>query len=132
MNPWDSVESVATHLQQQYTRPEWSEIKFGLTFFKAARCGGRARMRYNRVFRLYLEVDGGKVFLRSRVQLLAVALISTAAAFGQTKLLRFPDIHAERVVFTYGGDLWTAPCDWRHGDPSNVAPRTRIVCKVFA
>jgi tricorn protease len=66
-------------------------------------------MRYNRVFRLYLEVDGGNVFLRSRVQLLAVALISTATAFGQTKLLRFPDIHAERVVFTYGGDLWTAP-----------------------
>ena len=49
------------------------------------------------------------MFLRSRVQLLAVALIATAAAFGQTKLLRFPDIHAERVVFTYGGDLWTAP-----------------------
>ena len=71
------------------------------------------------------------MFLRSRVQLLAVALISTAAAFGQTKLLSFPDIRADRVVFTYGGDLWTAP-DWRHGDPSNVAPRTRILCKVFA
>ena len=27
----------------------------------------------------------------------------------QTKLLRFPDIHGDRVVFTYGGDLWTAP-----------------------
>lgn len=25
----------------------------------------------------------------------------------QTKLLRFPDIHGDRVVFTYGGDLWT-------------------------
>lgn len=30
------------------------------------------------------------------------------AAAGQTKLLRFPDIHADRVVFSYGGDLWTA------------------------
>src|SRR5215212_4944978 len=30
------------------------------------------------------------------------------AAFSQTKLLRFPDIHGDRVVFTYGGDLWTA------------------------
>lgn len=25
-----------------------------------------------------------------------------------TKLLRFPDVHGDRVVFTYGGDLWTA------------------------
>ena len=24
-----------------------------------------------------------------------------------TKLLRFPDVHEDRVVFTYGGDLWT-------------------------
>ena len=29
--------------------------------------------------------------------------------FAQTKLLRFPDIHGDKVVFTYGGDLWTAP-----------------------
>ncbi|MFN7997781.1 MAG: S41 family peptidase [Bryobacteraceae bacterium] len=28
--------------------------------------------------------------------------------FAQTKLLRFPDIHDDRVVFTYGGDLWLA------------------------
>src|SRR5215813_3932688 len=26
----------------------------------------------------------------------------------QTKLLRFPDIHGDKVVFTYGGDLWVA------------------------
>jgi tricorn protease len=30
-------------------------------------------------------------------------------ALAQTKLLRFPDIHGDRVAFTYGGDLWTAP-----------------------
>ena len=36
---------------------------------------------------------------------LALALAATACA--QTKLLRFPDIHADRIVFTYGGDLWT-------------------------
>ncbi len=28
-----------------------------------------------------------------------------------TRLLRFPDIHGDKVVFTYGGDLWTAPAD---------------------
>lgn len=33
-------------------------------------------------------------------------LAMTARA--QTKLLRFPDIHGDKVVFTYGGDLWIA------------------------
>src|SRR6476619_6873370 len=28
-------------------------------------------------------------------------------AFAQSKLLRFPDICNDRIVFTYGGDLWT-------------------------
>jgi tricorn protease len=36
-----------------------------------------------------------------------VALAGSLCA--DTKLLRFPDIHGDRVVFTYGGDLWTAP-----------------------
>lgn len=44
---------------------------------------------------------------------LAAALIATltgaGAASAQTKLLRFPDIHGDKVVFTYAGDLWTAP-----------------------
>src|ERR1700755_2287890 len=29
-------------------------------------------------------------------------------ANSQTKLLRFPDVHGDQVVFTYGGDLWLA------------------------
>ena len=41
-----------------------------------------------------------------RCLLLALALSGVAQA--QTKLLRFPDIHGDRVAFTYGGDLWTA------------------------
>ena len=36
-------------------------------------------------------------------------LLSIDTAYAQTKLLRFPDIHGDRVVFTYAGDLWTAP-----------------------
>ncbi len=39
--------------------------------------------------------------------LLALAMAAPAAA--QTKLLRFPDIRGDRVVFTYAGDLWFAP-----------------------
>jgi len=38
---------------------------------------------------------------------LALALVPLTAQ-AQTRLLRFPDIHGNRVVFTYGGDLWTA------------------------
>src|SRR3954452_12035157 len=35
-------------------------------------------------------------------------LILAGALRADTKLLRFPDIHADKVVFTYAGDLWTA------------------------
>src|SRR5512141_250564 len=39
-----------------------------------------------------------------------VALIASASSIqAQTKLLRFPAIHGDRISFTYGGDLWTAP-----------------------
>jgi tricorn protease len=38
----------------------------------------------------------------------ATLLCAATAAASQTKLLRFPDISGDRVVFTYGGDLWTA------------------------
>lgn len=44
--------------------------------------------------------------------MLRIALLFVCAALAapaQTRLLRFPDIHAERVVFTYAGDLWMAP-----------------------
>ena len=40
----------------------------------------------------------------------AAALLAAAApSAAQTKLLRFPDIHGDRVVFSYAGDLWFAP-----------------------
>jgi tricorn protease len=38
----------------------------------------------------------------------AFILIGAGSATAQTKLLRFPDIYRDKVVFTYGGDLWTA------------------------
>ncbi|HZS44833.1 MAG TPA: S41 family peptidase [Blastocatellia bacterium] len=42
------------------------------------------------------------------IAVLAILLFIPASAFGQTKLLRFPDIHGDKVVFTYAGDLWIA------------------------
>jgi tricorn protease len=50
--------------------------------------------------------------LPARRSILASALllfVLAAPAAAQTKLLRFPDIHGDRVVFTYAGDLWTVP-----------------------
>jgi tricorn protease len=41
--------------------------------------------------------------------LLTLSLALAAPAAAQTKLLRFPDIHGDRVAFTYAGDLWLAP-----------------------
>jgi tricorn protease len=41
-------------------------------------------------------------------RLAACAGIAILPSLAQTKLLRFPDIHGDKVVFTYAGDLWTA------------------------
>ena len=44
----------------------------------------------------------------------AVVTIFSVAAFAAddgTRLLRFPDIHGDTVVFCYGGDLWSASAD---------------------
>ncbi|HSG38385.1 MAG TPA: PDZ domain-containing protein, partial [Thermoanaerobaculia bacterium] len=46
--------------------------------------------------------------VRRSLLCLAAALAFAGEASAQTKLLRFPDIHKDKVVFTYAGDLWTA------------------------
>ncbi|HSN55927.1 MAG TPA: S41 family peptidase [Candidatus Sulfomarinibacteraceae bacterium] len=50
---------------------------------------------------------------RAWVALATAAFLSATAwaADGGTRLLRFPDIHGDTVVFCYGGDLWSAPAD---------------------
>ena len=47
--------------------------------------------------------------LRFVLCLAAAAQLAVGMAAAQTRLLRFPDIHQDKVVFTYAGDLWTAP-----------------------
>lgn len=46
--------------------------------------------------------------MRPYTILSAAALFVASSANAQTKLLRFPDIHGDRIAFSYGGDLWTA------------------------
>ena len=49
--------------------------------------------------------------MRNLASLAAVIAVATVPTSAQTKLLRFPDIHGDRIVFCYGGDLWRAPAD---------------------
>ena len=44
-----------------------------------------------------------------RIVTIGQVLALLTAASAQTKLLRFPDVHGNQVVFCYGGDLWRAP-----------------------
>ena len=50
--------------------------------------------------------------MRARITLSLLSLLGAAAmlpsvATAGTRLLRFPDVCGDRVVFTYAGDLWT-------------------------
>ncbi|MEM7706863.1 MAG: S41 family peptidase [Pseudomonadota bacterium] len=40
---------------------------------------------------------------------LLLALGAVAPVLAGTRMLRYPDVHAEQVVFSYAGDLWLAP-----------------------
>ncbi len=46
--------------------------------------------------------------LRTLLLVLASTVLA-ASGSAQTKLLRFPDIHGDRVAFSYAGDIWLAP-----------------------
>src|SRR5512135_49387 len=40
---------------------------------------------------------------------IVITAITPAMVTAQTKLLRFPAIHGDKVAFTYAGDIWIAP-----------------------
>jgi tricorn protease-like protein len=75
-----------------------------------------------------------KFFARLLTSGLAVSfvLVASTAALGQTKLLRFPDIHGDRVAFTYGGDIWTAAAEWWQRNPSDCPSRDGSIREVLA
>lgn len=46
--------------------------------------------------------------LRAAILMLLLSVCLPVFIAAQTKLLRFPDIHGDKVAFTYAGDIWTA------------------------
>jgi tricorn protease len=53
-----------------------------------------------------MTISAQRRSLLTAALLLATTWVPTTA---QTQLLRFPDLRGDRLVFTYAGDLWTAP-----------------------
>ena len=49
-----------------------------------------------------------RISLRTFLVFTLALLFLAPLAAAQTKLLRFPDVHGDKVVFTYAGDLWMA------------------------
>lgn len=47
--------------------------------------------------------------MKPRVAAVVLGAFLVPVAQSQTKLLRFPDVHGQEVVFSYAGDLWKAP-----------------------
>ncbi|MGQ9751689.1 MAG: S41 family peptidase [Thermoanaerobaculaceae bacterium] len=47
--------------------------------------------------------------MKPMVAAVVLSAFLVPVAQSQTKLLRFPDVHGEEVVFSYAGDLWKAP-----------------------
>ncbi len=45
----------------------------------------------------------------TRTLIALTLLLAALPAAAGTKLLRFPDIHGDKVAFSYAGDVWTAP-----------------------
>src|SRR4029078_1553362 len=57
----------------------------------------------------HVSPQEGIPLFNNLVACVGLVFFLSVAANSQTKLLRFPDIKGDRVVFTYGGDLWSAP-----------------------
>jgi tricorn protease len=52
-----------------------------------------------------------------------------ASTIAQTKLLRFPDIQGDKVVFTYAGDLWSAPASGGAAQRLTAHPGVEVFAK---
>jgi tricorn protease len=74
-----------------------------------------------------------KLVLFSKLMLFcALALIASAATFAQmqeTRLMRYPDVSKDQIVFSYAGDLWTVPRAGGHAHRLTAHPGEEIFPK---
>jgi tricorn protease len=60
---------------------------------------------------------------------ICIAAVCTISAAAQTKLLRFPDIHGDKIVFTYSGDLWISSTGGGTATRLTAHPGTELFAK---
>jgi tricorn protease len=70
-----------------------------------------------------------KLILLRLIPAVLLTLFISASASAQTKLLRFPDIHGDRLAFTYGGDVWTAPTNGGTATRLTAHPGVEVFAK---
>nr|HEV7954651.1 hypothetical protein [Candidatus Acidoferrales bacterium] len=66
------------------------------------------------------------------ILLCALALALSAATFAQTqetRLMRYPDVSKDQIVFSYAGDLWTVPRAGGHAHRLTAHPGEEIFPK---
>ena len=66
---------------------------------------------------------------RINLALLAAGILATTGINAETRLLRFPDISRDLVVFCYGGDLWKASTDGGHATRLTAHPGQELFPK---
>ena len=59
--------------------------------------------------RIFVDKLGVKMNRLFALLIVAVLIINSAFAHNEARLLRFPAIHADQIVFTYAGDLYSVP-----------------------
>ena len=72
------------------------------------------------------------VRFKTAFALLFFCLGSSTFVAAQTKLLRFPDIHGDKVAFTYGGDIWIASTSGGMATRLTAHPGVEVFRQVFA
>ena len=58
---------------------------------------------------LLIIPEESRMFIRVSVKTAFFFILLALPVFAQTKLLRFPDVDGDRVIFTYASDLWISP-----------------------
>ena len=88
--------------------PAISSWQFRFSVFDFAR--RVARLFRGGDFRMFQEEPpvSCRISLRTLLALALALLFVAPLVSAQTKLLRFPDVYGDKVVFSYAGDLWTA------------------------